>query len=351
MRFAFLVGFISTCVAIGTCPNATDQPTNYDNLTVAVVRAPPANWPLPVMNKNWTGIDFDLNATVSKAVHLIEEAAGNGANLVIFPELWFPGYPKGIADNVTMASHVANYIDNSLVLNSPQWNRLTSAAKSNNVYIVPGFSHRDGNHIFMAQALISSAGELLYLRHKLRPSGGERTIWSDGTINELKVIATPYGRWGLLECWEHFHPAMTFNVQAQAETLHIASWPHIPDFNDPSAAGWESAEVNVAAARVYAANSGAPVAFAAVGNVRFINSDGLDIVVVNAAESFDETPLVYSSFNTTGLAATIPYTTDGEQSWGILQQLRAGFPSYIPRVVGDFVRRNMIGVEDLLAAA
>ena len=77
----------------------------------------------------------------------------------------------------------------------------------------------------MAQALISPEGENLYLRHKLRPSGGERTIWSDGTLNELKVIPTPYGRWGILECWEHFHPAMTFSVQAQAETLHIASFP------------------------------------------------------------------------------------------------------------------------------
>lgn len=134
-------------------------------------------------------------------------------------------YPKGMSDNVSIASHIKNYVQNSLTLNSPQWNRLVSAAKTNGVYVVPGFSHREGNYIYMAQALISPEGENIYLRHKLRPSGGERTIWSDGTLNELKVIATPYGRWGILECWEHFHPAMTFNVQAQTETLHIASFP------------------------------------------------------------------------------------------------------------------------------
>ncbi|KAL3477424.1 aliphatic nitrilase-like protein [Aspergillus californicus] len=345
MRFAFL-GLITSCAAVGL-----SNSTNYDNLTVAVVRAPPANWPLPLMNKNWTGVEFNLNATISKAVRLIGEAADNGANLVVFPELWFPGYPKGIADNTSMAPHIANYIANSLTLNSPQWKSLTTAANSNNVYIIPGFSHRQGNHIYMAQALISPDGEVLYLRHKLRPSGGERTIWSDGTLDELKVIATPYGRWGILECWEHFHPAMTFNVQAQAETLHIASWPQIPDSNDPNAEAFETAEVNIAAARVYAVNSGAPVAMAAVGNVRFIGSDGLEITSVNASTSFDETPLVYTSFNTTGLAGTTPYTTDGEQSWGILQQIRAGFPSYIPRVIGDFVTRSVIGIDDLLAGA
>lgn len=277
-------------------------------------------------------------------------------------------YPKGMSDNVSIASHIENYVQNSLTLNSPQWNRLVSAAKTNGVYVVPGFSHREGNYIYMAQALISPEGENLYLRHKLRPSGGERTIWSDGTLNELKVIATPYGRWGILECWEHFHPAMTFNVQAQAETLHIASFPCMlipfaafyidgkltipdtPDYGDPDAADWQSAEVNVAAARTYAVNAQAPLAFASVGNARFITSGGLDINVVDASESFDKTPLVYTSFNTTGLADTVPYTTNGEQSWGILQQINAGFPSYIPKVMGDFVTRNMVKISDLLQA-
>lgn len=134
-------------------------------------------------------------------------------------------YPKGIADNVSIANHLKNYYDNSLVEGSSQWNKLLLAAKENHIYVVPAFSHRQGDYIYMAQALISPAGETILLRHKLRPSGGEREIWSDGTIEELKVVATPYGRWGLLECWEHFHPAMTYNVQSQVENLHIASFP------------------------------------------------------------------------------------------------------------------------------
>lgn len=54
----------------------------------------------------------------------------------------------------------------------------------------------------MAQALIDTTGEVILHRHKLRPSEGERDIWSDGTIDGLKVVDTPYGRWGMLECWE-----------------------------------------------------------------------------------------------------------------------------------------------------
>lgn len=76
----------------GTISQRTAATPDYTNLTVALVRAEPVNWPMPVMNKTWDGVTFDLNATVDKGVSLIEQAAEDGANLVVFPELWFPGY-------------------------------------------------------------------------------------------------------------------------------------------------------------------------------------------------------------------------------------------------------------------
>ncbi|KAH7083033.1 aliphatic nitrilase-like protein [Paraphoma chrysanthemicola] len=333
-----------------THPRHEKKTPDYNNLTVAIVRDEPANWPVPVMNKDWTGKVFDLNATVAKGVNLIEEAANNGANLVVFPELWFPGYPKGMADNKTMAPWLENYIDNSLTKDSPQWSALVNAAIDNQVYVVPAFSHLENGALYLAQALISPDGSFV-IRHKLRPSGGERGIWSDGTPDELKVFATPYGRWGILECWEHFHPAMTFNVQAQAETLHIASWPYTPDEADGSAAYWESLEVNLAAARLYAVNADAPLVFASVGNVRFLDNQGLDLAVVPASTPSTETPLVYHSFNTTGLAKTIPYATNGEQSWGVMREIVAGFPAYIPKILGDFVGRRTFPAAGLIAAS
>jgi len=39
---------------------------------------------------------LDLDATLEKGVSLIEEAARNGAGLVVFPESWIPGYPSWI---------------------------------------------------------------------------------------------------------------------------------------------------------------------------------------------------------------------------------------------------------------
>lgn len=86
---ALFLGAVGAAPA--TVPTKPAATPDYNNLTVAIVRAEPANWPMPIMNQNWTGRQFDLNATVTKGIRLIEEAASNGANLVVFPELWFPG--------------------------------------------------------------------------------------------------------------------------------------------------------------------------------------------------------------------------------------------------------------------
>ncbi len=85
----FILGFTALASAAATC-NITD-PTDYSNLTVALVRAAPPGFPAPILSRNYTGLHFDLNATVAFGIQLIEEAASNGANLVVFPELWFPG--------------------------------------------------------------------------------------------------------------------------------------------------------------------------------------------------------------------------------------------------------------------
>lgn len=62
-----------------------------------------------------------------------------------------------------------------------------------------GFSESDGDVIHMAEALIGLKGEVLLYCYKLRSSDGERNIWSDGTINGLKVANITHGNIGMLE--------------------------------------------------------------------------------------------------------------------------------------------------------
>lgn len=66
---------------------------------------------------------FDKGACVEKAVKLIHIAAGMSAELIVFPELFIPGYPYGMTFGFTVGSRNEDgrrdwklYYDNSLVV-------------------------------------------------------------------------------------------------------------------------------------------------------------------------------------------------------------------------------------------
>lgn len=94
------------------------------------------------------------------------------------------------------------YIDNCLVENDANWNALVDAVKASGMYVTIGASERRGDKLYMSQVLFSPEGEKLIHRQKLRPSEYERNLWSDGDFHDFRVVHTPYGRIGLLECWE-----------------------------------------------------------------------------------------------------------------------------------------------------
>jgi nitrilase len=47
-------------------------------------------------------VSFDSDACVDKAVWLIQEAAATGATVIVFPEAFISGYPKGLNDGLVV---------------------------------------------------------------------------------------------------------------------------------------------------------------------------------------------------------------------------------------------------------
>ncbi|URK86414.1 hypothetical protein LP421_04255 (plasmid) [Rhizobium sp. RCAM05350] len=128
------------------------------------------------------------------------------------------------------------------------------AAAREKIFVSLGYSELEGDHLYMGQALIGADGRPVQIRRKLRPSGGERTAWSDGDASGLKVYETDIGRVGSLSCWEHMHPQMTYVLQARMKHIHIGAWPILPEVGGFS---WAGPAVNFAAARYYATLTGA----------------------------------------------------------------------------------------------
>lgn len=195
---------------------------------------------------------MDLEASVDKAIGLIEQAAKNDAKLIAFPEIWLPGYPFFIwLDSPAWGMQfIQRYHDNSLVYGTEQADRIATAARANAIAVVMGHSEKHGGSLYMSQWIIGPDGETIARRRKLKPTHVERTMFGEGDGSDLAVWDTPLGRIGALCCWEHLQPLSKYAMYAQNEQVHVAAWPSFSLYRGGAYA--LGPEVNNAASRIYA---------------------------------------------------------------------------------------------------
>lgn len=196
---------------------------------------------------------LDLNGTIDKGIALIEDAAKNGAKLIAFPETWIPGYPWWIwlGSPAWGMQFVQRYHDNSLVVGSPEYERIADAARANDIAVVMGYSEKAGGSLYMGQAIIDASGETIANRRKLKPTHVERTVFGESDGSHIAVYDTDLGRLGALCCWEHLQPLTKYAMYAQHEQVHIASWPSFSLYVGMAYALGH--QLNMAASQMYAA--------------------------------------------------------------------------------------------------
>lgn len=178
---------------------------------------------------------FNKDACLQKALRLIEEAAKNGAELIVFPELFLPGYPYGMTFGYTVGSRKESgredwkvYYDNSILADGEEMRQLIDCAKRLSVYLSFGYSEREEATatLYNSNMLISSDGQALNHR-KLKPTGAERLIWGDAQQDFFPVMDTPWGRIGSLICWESYMPLARAALYEKGVTLYLS-----PNTND-----------------------------------------------------------------------------------------------------------------------
>lgn len=101
--------------------------------------------------------------------------------------------------------------------------RILDAVKKAGMFVVLGYSERDGASLYMAQSFISPEGEIVHHRRKIKPTHVERTIWGEGQAESLKcVVPSKFGKIGALNCWEHLQPLLRYYEYSQGVQIHVA---------------------------------------------------------------------------------------------------------------------------------
>jgi nitrilase len=179
---------------------------------IAVVQHPP--------------VFLDRARTLARAVELLDEAAGAGAQLVVFPEAFVPGYPAwmwrlrpGTDMALTERLH-AKLRANAVSLAGDELAPLGEAAAQRAVTVVCGIHEKDGGTLYNTVVVIGPDGKALNRHRKLMPTNPERMVWGFGDASGLKVVDTPAGRLGTLICWESYMPLARTALFAQGVEIY-----------------------------------------------------------------------------------------------------------------------------------
>ena len=174
-------------------------------------------------------IPFDANACVDKAVRLIAEAAERGAKIVLFPEAFISGYPKGLNYGLVVGARDAAgreefrlYLESAIDVPGPQTARLAEAAAAHGVYVVVGAIERELGTCYCTALFFTPEGRLAGKHRKLMPTALERMIWGFGDGSTLTVVESPYGRIGSVICWENYMPMLRMAMYAKNVAIYCA---------------------------------------------------------------------------------------------------------------------------------
>ena len=172
---------------------------------------------------------FDTPATLARAEGLMAEAARRGAQVIVFPEAFIGGYPKGADFHIFVGARTPEgrrefqkYWSAAVTLDGPEIAQLAQAAAAHQLYVCVGIIERDGGTLYCTALYFSGKDGLVGKHRKLMPTAGERLIWGFGDGSTMQAVDTPYGRIGAVICWENYMPMLRMYMYSQGVALYCA---------------------------------------------------------------------------------------------------------------------------------
>src|SRR5437588_6695800 len=143
------------------------------------------------------------------------EAAARAAKLIVFPEAFIGGYPKGEDFGARVGSRTPEgrklfrrYFEGAIDVPGPDTARLAEAARAHGLWLVIGVIEREGGTLYCTVLFFSPDGALAGKHRKLMPTAMERLIWGFGDGSTMPAFDTGFGKLGTVICWENYMPLL-----------------------------------------------------------------------------------------------------------------------------------------------
>lgn len=172
---------------------------------------------------------FDTHRSLQKLAEFTADAAKLGAGLVVFPEAFIAGYPKGHDFGVSVGirstegrDQFRQLFESAVEVPGDATKFIGTVAKDHGVHLVVGVVEKEGGTLYCTALMFAPDGTLLGKHRKLMPTAMERVIWGTGDGSTQPVVTTDIGKIGAVICWENYMPLLRTTMYAKGIELYCA---------------------------------------------------------------------------------------------------------------------------------
>ncbi|WP_320671336.1 carbon-nitrogen hydrolase family protein [Patulibacter defluvii] len=179
---------------------------------------------------------LDRAATTAQALELMRRAAADGAQAIVFPETFLPGYPIWVcrtdgarfdADDQKRAYDA--YLEAAVEADGPELREIEALARELGLFAYLGMAERGCGDargtVFCSLAAIDPARGATTVHRKLLPTYDERLVWGRGDGFGLRAHDVGGARLGGLCCWENWMPQARQALYADGTDVLVGVWP------------------------------------------------------------------------------------------------------------------------------
>lgn len=178
-----------------------------------------------------TPVFFDTEASLQKIAGIVKAQAKQGVKLLLFPESYLPGYPRGFDFGAVIGRRTPAgredwlaYWNASVPVPGEITQGLAALARAEQVFLIIGITERDerSGSLYCSVIYLDPERGLIGKHRKLKPTGTERLVWAEGGAEDLQTFNTSLGRMGGLICWENLMPLARTALYEQGIDIYLA---------------------------------------------------------------------------------------------------------------------------------